>query len=145
MENTSIRVKRPVKIKTIVTESFKEQAQQELTKEINLLDSQIIHLEMQSRQIQEQTSEFTALYGNSNVQQISQALDDITRRLHQIGELKNELIAQKDSIAHLALSNVIVTGSLENYVELKKGENIYEKFKEAEIIVKDGIIQEIMA
>ena len=56
---------------------------------------------------------------------------------------KQELHAQKESINRLANNNVIVTGSLENYVELNIGENIYDKFKNAEIIVKDGIIQEI--
>lgn len=139
----SISVKRPVKIKTIVTDKFKQQAQEELNKEIHLLDSQIMQLELQSRQIQEQASEFTGLYGDQNVDQIQQALLDISRRLQQMGELKNELVSQRESIAHIALNNVIITGSLENYVELKTGENIYEKFKEAEILVKDGIIQEI--
>ena len=53
------------------------------------------------------------------------------------------MVSQKESISHLALNNVIITGSLENYVELRTGENIYDKFHEAEILVKDGVIQEI--
>lgn len=143
MDNKTIKVKRPVKIKTIVTDKFKQQAQEELAKEIHLLDSQIMQLELQSRQIQEQASEYTGLYGEKSFDQIQQALNDITTRLQQMGELKNELISQKESISHISLNNIIVTGSLENYVELKTGENIYEKFREAEILVKDGIIQEI--
>ena len=144
MNNKSITVKRPVKIKTIVTDKFKQQAQEELNKEIHLLDSQIMQLELQSRQIQEQANEFSGLYGDRAADQIQIALEDISKKLQQIGELKNELVSQKESISHISLNNVIVTGSLENYVELKAGENIYDKFKEAEILVKDGIIQDII-
>jgi len=143
MELKTIRVKRPIKIKTVVTDGFKQQVQEELTKEIHLLDSQIMQLEMQSKQIHDQASEFSNLYGEHNVEQIQQALNEISQRLQQISELKNEMVSQKESISHLAINNVIITGSLENYVELSTGENIYEKFREAEILVKDGIIQEI--
>jgi len=143
MSMNSITVKRPVKIKTIVTDSFKKQVQDELNKEIHLLDSQIMQLELQSKQVQDQATEFTSLYIDRSTEQIQQALEEIARKLQQMGELKLELVSQRENISHLALNNVIITGSLENYVELKTGENIYEKFKEAEILVKDGIIQEI--
>ena len=143
MEIKSIKVKRPIKIKTIVTDKFKQQVQEELMKEIHLLDSQIMQLELQNKQIHDQASEFSNLYGDKSVEQIQQALEEIARRLQQMSELKNEMVSQKESISHLSLNNVIITGSLENYVELRTGENIYEKFREAEILVKDGIIQEI--
>jgi|GEM_PF-175227 hypothetical protein len=143
MDMKSITVKRPVRIKTVVTDRFKQQVQEELNKEIHLLDSQIMQLEVQSKQIHDQASEFSSLYIDHNTEQIQQALEDVARKLQQMGELKHELVSQRDNISHLALNNVIITGSLENYVELRQGENIYEKFKEAEILVKDGIIQEI--
>lgn len=141
--NESIKVKRPVTIKTIVTNDFKKQASVEIDKEIYQLDSQIMQLELQSKQIQDQASGFGAMYGEENSQPIQQALTEISNRLQQVTTLKQELQSQRDSINHIALENIVVTGSLENYVELKIGENIYEKFKEAEILVKDGIIQEI--
>jgi hypothetical protein len=143
MELNSIKVKRPVKVKTIVTDKFKQQAQEELSKEIHLLDVQIMQLELQNRQIHEQISEFTGSFGNQHPEHIQQALAEISGKLQQMSELKNELISQRESISHIALNNIIVTGSLENYVELRPGENIYDKFKEAEILVKDGIIQSI--
>ena len=143
MEMKTIRVKRPIKIKTIVTDKFKQQVQEEINKEINLLDSQIMQLELQIKQIHDQASEFSSLYGDRSIEQIQQALEEIAKRLQQMSELKNEMVSQKESISHLSLNNVIITGSLENYVELRAGENIYEKFREAEILVKDGIIHEI--
>jgi len=144
MDLKTIKVKRPVKIKTVVTDNFKKQAQEELGREIHLLNGQIVQLELQSKQIQDQVSEFSSMYGENNIDQIQQALNEIAIKLQQMSELKMELTMQKESISRLALNNIVITGSLENYVELKTGENLYDKFKEAEIIVKDGIIQEII-
>jgi len=141
----SIKVKRPVTIKTIVTDVFKKQTVDEINKEMHLLDSQIMQLELQNKQIQDQVTGFSSQYGGENPEQIQQALAEISNRLQQMTMLKQELHSQRESIGHLALENEVVTGSLENYVELQIGENIYEKFKEAEIIVRDGIIQEIKA
>ncbi|OGI04264.1 MAG: hypothetical protein A2Y25_09325 [Candidatus Melainabacteria bacterium GWF2_37_15] len=141
----SIKVKRPVMVKTIVTDGFKQQAKEELNKEIRLIDNQIMQLELQTKQIQDQTGGGLSQYfGEGNPDQTQQAIEEILHRLQQMGELKQELQFQKDNIDHLSLNNVIVTGSLENYVELKPGENLYEKFKQAEILVKDGVIQDII-
>jgi len=141
---SSIKVKRPVTIKTVVTDVFKKQTVDEINKEMHLLDSQIMQLELQNKQIQDQAAG-SSIYGGDNSEQIQQALAEISARLQQMTMLKQELQSQKESIGHLALENVVVTGSLENYVELQIGENIYEKFKEAEIIVRDGVIQTIRA
>ncbi|MFH0701964.1 MAG: YlqD family protein [bacterium] len=139
----SIKVKRPVTIKTVVTDLFKKQATEEINKEMHLLESQIMQLELQNKQIQDQAANYTSIYGDENSRQIQQALTEIANRLQQMAVLKQELYAQRENINHLAFDNIVITGSLENYVQLKIGENIYEKFKEAEILVKDGIIQEI--
>jgi hypothetical protein len=141
----TITVKRPVTIKTVVTDEFKNQVNEEVAKEIHLIDSQIMQLELQSKQIQDQIESYGASYGEEGTGQIENALAEINSRLKQMGALKQELQMQKESVSHLALENVVVTGSLENYVELSIGENIYEKFKEAEILVRNGIIQEINA
>lgn len=139
----TLKVKRPVVVKTIVTDEFKKQATEELSKELHLLDSQLMQLQLQNKQIQDQTNSLTGVYGDEGLKQIQQALVEISQRIEQINNLKLELQNQKESINHLALNNVIVTGNLENYVELAIGENLYEKFNHAEILVKDGIIQEI--
>ncbi|OGH96841.1 MAG: hypothetical protein A2287_06060 [Candidatus Melainabacteria bacterium RIFOXYA12_FULL_32_12] len=139
----SIQVKRPVTIKTVVTDGFKKQATEEINKELHLLDSQIMQLELQNKQIQDQAGSFGAAYGEEGTKQIQDALAELSGRMQQMVSLKQELQSQRDSINHLASENIVVTGSLENYFELKIGENIYDKFKNAEIIVRDGIIQDI--
>jgi Rad3-related DNA helicase len=140
----SITVKRPVTIKTIVTQEFKQQALEELNKEIQLLENQILQLELQNKQIQDQFKAFTS-FNEDGLKEIQDAIEDISNRLGQMNLLKQQLKDHKDQINHVTLDNIVITGSLENYVELKIGENIYEKFKEAEILVKNGIIQEIIS
>ena len=145
METISIRVKRSVKIKTIVTNGFKQQTKEEINKEIRMIENQIMQLELQNKQIQDQISSLSSSYfGDQNIEQAQEGVNDILKRLQQMNDLKNELQFQRDNIEHLVLDNVIITGNLENYVELKPGENLYEKFKEAEILIKDGIIQDII-
>lgn len=139
----TIKVKRPVTIKTVVTDMFKKQASDEINKEIHLIDTQIMQLEIQNKQIQDQAFNFSASYGEDATKQIQAAIEEISSRLEQMSALKQELVSQRENLNHMALNNVVVTGSLENYVELKVGENIYDRFRNAEILVKDGIIQEI--
>ena len=139
-----IKVKRPVTIKTIVTSEFKKQATEEISKEIHMIDSQIMQLELQNKQIIDQVSGFSSQFDEESTKQMHNAINDISQRLSQMTGLKQELTSQRDTINHIALENIIVTGTLENYVELEIGENLYDKFKKAEIIVKDGIIQDII-
>ena len=66
METISIRVKRSVKIKTIVTNGFKQQTKEEINKEIRMIDNQIMQLELQNKQIQDQISSLSSAYCLSN-------------------------------------------------------------------------------
>lgn len=143
MISSSIKVKRPITIKTIVTEQFKRQTEDELNKELHMLENQILQLELQNKQIQDQAASYASMYSGNEAKQIQEALTEIAAKIQQMNIFKQELHSQRESINHMTLDNMIITGSLENYVELSVGENIYDKFKEAEIIIKDGIIQEI--
>ncbi len=139
----SLKIKRNITVKTIVTEEFKKNSSQEINKELQLIDSQIMQLELQSKQMQDQlANDFSA---SENAPQIRQALTEISQRLTQYAGVKQELLQQRENINSLETGNLINTGSLENYVEISVGDNIYEKYKTASIIVKDGIIQEIRA
>ena len=57
--------------------------------------------------------------------------------------MKQELVAHHDDFDRLPLEEEVVTGMLDNYFELKIGDNLYDKVKDAEIIVRDGIIEKI--
>lgn len=127
-----IFIKGTVTIKTILTQKFKKEAQEEFLKEIALLDDQILHTESQIRQNQDMGNFFKS--GQSN---------ELSYKLEQLVFLKQELVSHHESFEKLPLEEEIVTGMLDNYFELKIGDNLYDKVKDAEIVVRDGIIEKI--
>ncbi len=135
-----ILIKRPVTIKTIVTQKFKAETEEEFLRELNLIDIQIMQIEKQIREFQDnqQYSKRTDF-----LEKMGMSIDDVTRKLEQLVFLKQELIEHNNTIENLKLEEHVITGNLENYFELKIGDNLYDKFKVAEIIVRDGIIEEI--
>lgn len=133
-----ITIKRPVTIKTIVTDEFKKQTEKAFSKELELIDIQI---SQQEREIEE-LKHYSKNLQNPN--DINQAVFESTKRLEQIVLLKQDLLAQSINIENIKSGETIITGNLENYVELKEGDNLYDKFKSAEIIVEDDIIKKII-
>ena len=121
-----IFIKRSVTVKTILTKKFKEETEEEFLREIALIDDQILQTESRIRQRQD-----TVL---SN---------ELSHKLEQLVFLKQELVAHHDDFDRLPLEEEVVTGMLDNYFELKIGDNLYDKVKDAEIKVRDGIIEKI--
>ena len=64
MISNNIKVKRPVTIKTVITDEFKTHAAEELNKELHLLETQLLQLELQNKQIQDQVNNFGAFNGD---------------------------------------------------------------------------------
>ena len=121
-----IFIKRSVTVKTILTKKFKEETEEEFLREIALIDDQILQTESRIRQRQD-----TVL---SN---------ELSHKLEQLVFLKQELVDHHNDFDRLPLEEEVVTGMLDNYFELKIGDNLYDKVKDAEIIVRDGIIEKI--
>jgi len=144
LETPTIKVKRQVKINTVVTESFKEHALNDFSAEIELLNTQIFNLELQLKQVQEQNIEFSQIYGANAQNQASQITNEISLRLQQLSELKNELFLQREKIQNIDTGSMITTGFLENEIIVSEGDNLYHKFNSAQIIVKDGIVEKII-
>lgn len=121
-----IFIKRSVTVKTILTKKFKEETEEEFLREIALIDDQILQTESRIRQRQD-----TVL---SN---------ELSHKLEQLVFLKQELVDHHNDFDRLPLEEEVVTGMLDNYFELKIGDNLYDKVKDAEIVVRDGIIEKI--
>lgn len=141
--SNSITVKRQVVVKSIITDNFKEKATNELLAEIKLLDGQINHLQVQLNQLIQQFQQNSVVGLTVRPHDADQIMNDLNLKLQQLFNLKQNLQQQIDNIKTTKNEDVIITGSLENYVELQPGDNIYEKLIGKEIIIKDGIIQEI--
>ena len=121
-----IFIKRSVTVKTILTKKFKEETEEEFLREIALIDDQILQTESRIRQRQD-----TVL---SN---------ELSHKLEQLVFLKQELVDHHNNFDRLPLEEEVVTGMLDNYFELKIGDNLCDKFTDAEIVVRDGLIEKI--
>jgi hypothetical protein len=133
----SIELKRVVMVKAIVTEAFKENLIRELERAIRNLEDQATKVEDQSK------AYFESLKQKGMVQRANtfkQQLED--ERARQIAA-KSDLLMKIEDAKNLQWGNEFVQGPLEGPVGVAIGDNLYKKIGGAEIIVKDGIIQEI--
>lgn len=136
-----IKVKRPVIVKTVVTPKYKEDTAKKLVNEISIIEEKIFNLENQKKDLKKQIEELE-LSSDSVVQN---SLAELQEKLQEMILFKKELLFQRDTIDDMELESSVITGILDNYVELEAGQNFYDIFEKAEIILKDGVIQEIKA
>jgi hypothetical protein len=68
----------------------------------------------------------------------------------QIEEHRNRVRAQKadllgklDMIGRLELNSEFIQGTVDNFVDVNVGDPLYAKLANPQIIVKDGVVQEI--
>jgi len=137
MAEKSVELKRIVMVKAIVTEAFKQNLIKELERAVSNLEGQLTQMETQSKTYLEDLKK-------KGLMQKAAAFK------HQFDEEKNRQAAAKADLAmkieeakRLQIGTEFVQGPLEGPVDVSVGDNLYKKVGGAEIIVKDGIIQEI--
>jgi hypothetical protein len=133
----SIELKRVVMVKAIVTEGFKQNLIKELEKAIANIDTQ-------SAQLTERGKAYLENLKKKGLSQKAAAFK------HQVSEekakqaaAKSDLMMKIEDAKKLQMGTEFVQGPLEGPVNVSVGDNLYKKVGGAEIIVKDGVIQEI--
>ena len=69
---------------------------------------------------------------------------ELNERLEQMKVFRQSMVASMEEMKNKPLGEQVQTGMIENYVELKPGDNIKEIFERAKIVIKDDIVQEIV-
>jgi chromosome segregation ATPase len=138
----SVVLKRQVTVKTLVTDSFRERAKGELANELRLIDTQLQQLEAQYQHSLQQL-EKVAQQGQ-NVQKQLQGLDqEAQQKRTQLASLKMQVSSELGNLDKVENGSYVITGILENMVEIRVGDNVYEKLMNAEMVVEDGIVKSI--
>jgi chromosome segregation ATPase len=137
-----VQLKRQVTVKTKVTDVFRARAKGELGNELKLIDTQLQQLEAQY-QYSLQQLEKVAQQGQNVQQQLQQLNQEAQQKRNQLASLKMQVSSEMGNLDKLENGQYIVTGMLENFVEIRVGENIYDKLQNAEILVEDGIVTSI--
>ena len=139
----SISIKRSIAIKAIVTPTWKEDAEKELSKAISNIDQQLSQLEQEGQQIANNIRSQSVNPLDPRVQeQVSQVQQQVAAKRNEIEEQKRNLLQQQSQVRELKMDEIVDQGQVDSFCDVSVGDNLIEKMQ-VSITVKDGIIQSI--
>ena len=139
----SISIKRSIAIKAIVTPTWKEDAEKELSKAISNIDQQLSQLEQEGQQIVNNIRSQSVNPLDPRVQeQVSQVQQQVAAKRNEIEEQKRNLLQQQNQVRELKMDEIVDQGQVDSFCDVTVGDNLIEKMQ-VSITVKDGVIQSI--
>jgi chromosome segregation ATPase len=136
-------LKRTITVKSLVTDAFREKAKQDLSQEQELIKSQQESLEAQYSQSLQQLEAATR-QGQNVAQAMDQLHRDANQKRAQLANLEREVNTQLNNLDKVENGAYVITGQLDNFVEVNVGENLYDRIRGSEILLKDGIVTAIL-
>ena len=139
----SISIKRSIAIKAVVTPTWKEDAEKELSKAISNIDQQLSQLELEGQQIVNNIRSQSVNPLDPRVQeQVSQVQQQIAAKRNEIEEQKRNLLQQQSQVRELKMDEIVDQGQVDSFCDVTVGDNLIGKMQ-VSITVKDGVIQSI--
>jgi F0F1-type ATP synthase membrane subunit b/b' len=139
----SISIKRSIAIKAIVTPTWKEDAEKELSKAISNIDQQLSQLEQEGQEIVNNIRSQSVNPLDPRVQeQVSQVQQQVAAKRNEIEEQKRNLLQQQSQVRELKMDDIVDQGQVDSFCDVSVGDNLIEKMQ-VSITVKDGVIQSI--
>jgi len=139
----SISIKRSIAIKAIVTPTWKEDAEKELSKAISNIDQQLSQLEQEGQQIVNNIRSQSVNPLDPRVQeQVTQVQQQVAAKRNEIEEQKRNLLQQQSQVRELKMDEIVDQGQVDSFCDVTVGDNLIEKMQ-VSITVKDGVIQSI--
>jgi predicted transcriptional regulator len=140
----SIQLVRQIAVRAIVTENFKTQVGSEINRNLQQIDAELQQLEFKGkRAISDIEKRSGAMVNPEGRVQIETIRGQVEQEKVRLLQLKEEMQGQFQALNELPLGSVVTQFTVENPVEVRVGENIFQRLVGGEILVKDGIIQEI--
>jgi hypothetical protein len=140
----SISLKRQVAIKAIVTDVFKQNVTAEIQQALQQIDLNLQQLEFQGkRAMADLEKKALSPAGPQQAAQMEALSQSIEQERDRLAQAKNEMLQRLQMISQLEMNSEFVQGTVDNYVDIKVGDNLYEKLSNTEVILKDGIVVEI--
>ena len=140
---TSISIKRPITVRAVVTPTWKEEAEREISNGIATADQQLAQLEQEGQQVVDQVRRQSANPLDPRVQeQVANIQQQVAGKRAELEEQKRNLLQQQAQVRELEMDQIVEQGQLESSCELSVGDNLVQKMQVA-IVVKDGVVQSI--
>lgn len=133
----TVTLKRTVTIKAIVTEDFKKYLVFELQNAIKNLDQKMSLVENQGKKL------IDTLKDKGAQDQLNSINQQINLERQQKDAAVVDLNKRIEDAKNLALNSEFIQGSVDGFVSVSEGDNLYQKLGALELIIKDGIIQDI--
>jgi len=124
-------------VKAIVTQAFKDNLVRELERAVKNMEDQLARMETQSRAYMEDLKQ------KGLMQKVAAIRNQVEDERARQAQAKADLQMKIQEAQNLTVGSEFVQGPLEGPVDVAIGDNLYKKVGGAEIIVKDGIIQDI--
>jgi len=139
----SISIKRSIAIKAVVTPTWKEDAEKELSKAISNIDQQLSQQVQEGQQIVNNIRSQSVNPLDPRVQeQVSQVQQQVAAKRNEIEEQKRNLLQQQSQVRELKMDEIVDQGQVDSFCDVTVGDNLIEKMQ-VSITVKDGVIQSI--
>jgi hypothetical protein len=131
-----LEIRQPVAVKLILTEATKQQIIQEQRRQIEQVMNELEQIDAQGREALQQAMAQGGEFAQAVRQQIEQEKQTREQR-------REELFQQMQQIQQMELGTEIQNMTVETVVQVKPGDDWSKVLLGSEIIVRDGVIQEI--
>ena len=139
----SISIKRSIAIKAIVTPTWKENAEKELSNAIATVDQQLSQLEQEGQQIVNNIRSQSVNPMDPRVQeQVNQVQQQVSAKRTELEDQKRNLLQQQSQVRELKMDEIVDQGQVDSFCDVSLGDNLIEKMQ-VSITVKDGVVQSI--
>ena len=142
-DGTILTIKRPIAVRAVVTPTWKEEAEREISNGIANADQHLAQLEQEGQTVVDPVRRQSANPLDPRVQeQVANIQQQVAGKRSEIEEQKRNLLLQQAQVRELEMAQSVEQGQLESSCEIKVGDNLVQKMQVA-IVVKDGVIQSI--
>ncbi len=142
-EVSTISIKRSITIRAVVTPSWKEEAEKEISAAISSSDQQLAQLEQEGQQVVDGLRTQAANPLDPRVQeQVAQVQQQVASKRTELEEQKRNLLQQQSQVRELEMEQIVDQGQLESFCELKVGDNLVKKMQ-VFVVVRDGVVESI--
>ena len=142
-DSTTLSIKRSITVRAVVTPSWKQEAEKELSNAISTTDQQLSQLEQEGQQVVNDVRSQSANPLDPRVQeQVAQVQQQVSAKRAELEEQKRNLLQQQTQVRELEMEQIVEQGQLESYCDLKVGDSLIGKMQVA-VLVRDGVVQSI--
>ena len=142
-DDTTLSIKRSITVRAVVTPSWKEEAERELSNAISSADQQLAQLEKEGQQVVDDVRSQSANPLDPRVQeQVAQVQQQVAAKRAEFEEQKRNLLQQQAQVRDLEMEQIVEQGQLDSFCEIKVGDNLVSKMQVA-LVVRDGVVQSI--